>query len=61
LPTVNDAVPENDGWAMPVADLNHLIERVYVAPSSSPELSARVQAAMDARRPPWRSAHRCQR
>jgi len=43
----NDAVPENDGWPLPVADLNHLIERVYVAPRSSPELAARVRAAMD--------------
>jgi hypothetical protein len=39
--------PKNDGWALPVADLNHLIERVYVAPRSSPDLAARVRAAMD--------------
>lgn len=43
----NDAVPENDGWALPVADLNRLIERVYVAPRSSPELAARVRVAME--------------
>lgn len=44
----NEAVPENDGWALPVADLNRLIERVYVAPRSTPELYARVRAAMEA-------------
>jgi len=43
----NEAVPENDGWALPVADLNRLIERVYVAPRSSPELAARVRVAME--------------
>lgn len=44
----NEAVPENDGWPLPVADLNHLIERVYVAPQSSPDLETRVRAAMEA-------------
>ncbi len=43
----NEAVPENDGWPLPVADLNHLIERVYVAPRSPPDLETRVRAAMD--------------
>jgi hypothetical protein len=38
--------PDNDGWALPVADLNYLIERVFVAPYSAPELAARVAAAM---------------
>ncbi len=42
-----DAVPENDGWPVPVADLNHLIEHVYVVRRSSAELAARVGAAMD--------------
>ena len=44
----HDAVPENKGWPVPIWDLNKLIERVYVAPGSSPELEARVRSAMQA-------------
>ena len=43
-----EEVAKNKGWALPVADLNHLIERVCVAPRSSEDLAVRVRAAMEA-------------
>jgi hypothetical protein len=42
-----EEVAKNNGIAFPILDLNRLIERVYVAPRSSPDLAARVRAAMD--------------
>ncbi len=40
-------VAKDNGIPCPILELNRLIERVYVAPKSSPELEARVRVAMD--------------
>jgi hypothetical protein len=42
-----EEVAKDDGIPFPILDLNQLIERVYVAPRSSPDLEARVRAAME--------------
>ena len=40
-------VAKDNGIPCPILELNRLIERVYVAPKSSPDLEARVRVAMD--------------
>jgi hypothetical protein len=45
---LTDEVAKDNGIACPILNVNHLIERVYVAPRSPKDLSVRVRAAMEA-------------